>query len=674
MTINTYTREIGPLSVRADIVPGTLNEEARTVEVVWTTGARVKRYSWFDGPWYEELSTDPKHVRMARLESGRAPVLLQHNSWNPDAHQGVIERATIAKGEGRATLRFLKDDEDADKTWNKIRQGVLTSVSVGYDVHKMEKIEGGDETIPVYRAVDWEPYEISPVSMPADIGAHARSAPERRTVCEIITRGAEPQKEQHVKDKETTAPTSETARKKETEPVVDADALVKSERERIATITELARTHGLEKLADEHTRAGTTVDAFRKVVLDKLAERSEATGPGETPSGAIEAGTTEREKRLRGMTGWLIERAGLGDVFEQARQHKRLGHRFKDVSTDGGQFRGLTLLELARDCLERSGVNTRGMDKMQLVGRAFTQRGGGMQTTSDFAVLFEDAVHKMVLAAYATTPDTWRRFCRTDTVPDFRESKRYRSGALGVLDDVNEHGEFKNKAIPDGSVTSIQTGTKGNIIALTRQAIINDDLGALRDISTRAGRAGALTIESAVYALLAQNSGLGPTLDDGKTFFHADHGNINSTGSALGVVGLDADRVVMGLQRDPSGNEVLELRPYVLLVPLGLGGEARVINDMQYEDTTSKFQKPNKVRGLFRDIVDTARLSGTRRYLFANPMDVAAFTVVFLEGQGEAPMVESQDGWRVDGTEWKVRLDVSAQPFDPKGAVTNAGA
>lgn len=677
MAETLQTREVTPLSMRADVVPSSLNEDARTVEVVWSTGARVKRYDWFDGPFLEELSMDPKHVRMGRLESGRAPVLLQHNSYNPAAHQGVVERAAVQSGKGTATLRFLKDDADADKTWNKIRQGVLTSVSVGYTVHKVEETRGTDGSLPIRKAIDWEPYEISPVSMPAEPAAHMRSDTRVTNPCLFITRGEAPQKETKMPDE--TKPSAPGVDATRTQEQIDAAAAATraqlAERERANTIRVLAKRHNLpDEFSQRLIDTGAAVDAACSAILDELAKRSD-----EAPiqgNHRITAGEDQREKQLRGMSAALLARAGASDYFERASEHRKFGKLFKDVDTDGGEFRSYTLLDMARYLLEshRRG-STIGLSKMELVKRAIELRSGGMQSTSDFSVLFENALHKMMLAAYALADDTWRRFCGVDVVPDFRLSPRYRLGSFGVADDVNESGEFKSKAIPDGSKFQISTGTKGNIIAITRQAIINDDMSALSSVATQFGRSFGLTIEANVYALLNANSGLGPTQTDTNPFFHSSRANVNATGSALSVDGLDADRVVMGKQKDPSSNEYLNLRPAVLLVPLGLEGTANVINRAQFDTTTNKFQVPNKVVGLFRDVVGTPRLTDTtRRYLFANDPAAPAIKVVFLEGQGEAPVLESEQGFEVDGMRWRARLDVKAQMFDPKGAVTNAGA
>lgn len=675
MTVRSQTRDVPPLEMRADVVPGSLNEEARTVDVVWTTGARVKRYDWFDGPYYEELSTDPAHVRMGRLQSGRAPVFLGHNSYNPDMHQGVVERAAIKAGEGTATLRFLTGDPAADKTWNKIRQGVLTSVSVGYSVHKVEETRGTDGTLPVRKAIDWEPYEISPVAMPADPAAHMRSEHRQSNPCEFIIRGEAPHEEKTMSEEVKTPAPAATRTQEQIDAAAAEVRAQLAERERTKTILTLSRKHNLpEEFSQRLIDAGTTVDDSRAAILDELAKRSDAVKIS-SPQ-ALVGGEDARDKRLRGMGAAILVRAGAEDYFTRAAERPKFARHFKGVDLDGGEFRSFTLLDMARHLLEVGGVSTRGLSKLELVKRAIEFRSGGMQSTSDFSVLFENALHKMMLAAYALADDTWRRFCGTDTVPDFRASNRYRLGSLGVADDVNEGGEFKTKAIPDGSKFQISTGTLGNIIAITRQAIINDDMSALSSVSTQFGRSFGLTIETRVYALLNANSGLGPTQTDSQPFFHANRANVNATGSAISVDGLDADRVVMGKQKDPDSNEYLNMRPRVLLVPLGLEGTARVLNQSQFDPSVSgKIQIPNKVVGLFQDVVGTPRLTDTtRRYLFGNDPSAPAIKVVFLEGQGEAPVLESEMGFEVDGMRWRARLDVKAQMFDPKGAVTNAGS
>ena len=324
------------------------------------------------------------------------------------------------------------------------------------------------------------------------------------------------------------------------------------------------------------------------------------------------------------------------------------------------------LADMARASLARAGIKTDGMDKMQIVAASFTQG------TSDFPVLLENTMHKTLQAAYARAALTWSRFCATGSVSDFRAHNRYRTGSFGALDAVNELGEYVNKSIPDGEKGTITAATKGNIINISRTAIVNDDLGAFVGLSGMLGRAAARTVEADVYALLALNSGLGPTMGDTYTLFHANHSNI-TTSSALSMAAIDLDRVAMASQLDVSGNDYLDLRPSVLVLPIGLGGSARSINDALYDpDTANKLQKPNVVNGLFSDIVDTPRITGNRRYLFADAMEAPVLEVAFLDG-AQTPYLEVQNGFDVDGARYKVRLDYGVAAVDYRGAVTNAG-
>jgi HK97 family phage prohead protease len=689
------TQNIPALHLRAAVSPGSVNPEKRTAEVVFTTGAKVRR--GFFEKFYEVLSLDPAHVRMGRLNNG-APLLDTHRGMmgaGVASVLGVVENARIESGKGIATVRFAKaeDDSEADKVFRKVKDGILQNVSVGYRVHRFERIEDETEKIPTLRATDWEPYEISVVPAGEDDGAGFRGAKDEKdqdlNPCVFVTQEkramAEPTKPETTPKPSPTGESlsrvEEATRAAAAARVKDAEARAASEarareeertaeRERMVEIRNLVRMTKLgDELADKFVKDGTPLEEVRKVILEHLAASGDAIPT--TQHVRIGAGEDERDKFVRGASAWLFESSGVRDLIAEAA--KKYPERFRDVALDPGEFRGLKLYELARRSLERRGVKTGGMSQMEMVGMAFTYRAN-YQTIGDFPVLLETTMNKTLLAAYALQVDTWSRFCRAETLADFRASTRYRTGSLTVLDIVPEHGEFKNKAIPDGQKTPVSLQTYGNIVALSRQTIINDDLGALTDMAVKLGRAAKLTIESAVYTMINLNSGLGPTQTDAQPFFHANRFNVNATGSALTAAGIDADRVVMGAQKDVNNVDYIDLRPAVLLVPAGLAATARVLNGAPFDPLANMLQKPNPVQGLFRDVVDTPRLSSTRRYLLADPAIAPIIVVAFLEGLGQAPMVDAENGWRIDGVEWKVRLDAKAQMFDPKGGVTYAGA
>lgn len=693
MATRSVTRQIGPLAMRAAFAPATMNAEQRTAEMTWTTGARVKRTPWFDDPYYEELSTDPTHVRMSRLQNG-APLLDSHRAYSTDDVIGVVQGASLEGNRGKATVRFDKG-EAGSEVMRKVGDGIVTGVSVGYRVHKMQRMPDAEDGNRVYRAVDWEPYELTVAPMGADDGTGFRSATSGETnPCVIEERTMDP-----VIPTVTTPahpvppPAPAAAPAAVVVPVASPDhvrAAVLADRERVRRLQQIGQTFG-RTAADVAAAVdgGISIEVFTVASIDaRAAATPEAGGviSFHRQDPRIEAGRDSREKWEQGATAWIIERSGLGQLFAEARAmastpryaSARWARVFETIDLDPGEFRGDRMIDLAKRALVRSGDTSSGLMAMEIVGRAFMTRSP-TQGTGDFPLLLENVLYKVLLAQYMVTPDTWTLFCRTGSVQDFRASKRYRMGTFGSLSALNELGEFANKAIPDAERQSLTASTKGNIIGISRQAIINDDMGAFSSLATMLGRAAKLSIEVDVYALLAANAGLGPLMSDGLTLFHATHNNIG-TGSALGSAAIDADRVVMAVQRDPSGNEVLALTPAILVLPVGLGGTARQINAGQYDfdaltvagAARSTYAIANRVGGLFRTIVDTPRITGTRRYLFADPAVAPTIEVAFVDGQPQ-PFMDIQQGWRVDGVEWKVREDYGVAAVDFRGGVTNAG-
>jgi hypothetical protein len=179
--------EMPPLSVRALV--GSVNDDARTVELVFSTGAPVERMDWWTGKRYiERLSMEPSAIRLDRLNAG-GPLLDAHSSYSIQDQIGIVVEgsAKIIKKEARATVRFSRRDA-VEPIWQDVRDGVIKSVSVGYRVYKFEETQGKDNAIPTRLATDWEPFEVSLVPMPADFGAGVRAADVPLNPCEVITR------------------------------------------------------------------------------------------------------------------------------------------------------------------------------------------------------------------------------------------------------------------------------------------------------------------------------------------------------------------------------------------------------------------------------------------------------------------------------------------------------
>jgi hypothetical protein len=332
-------------------------------------------------------------------------------------------------------------------------------------------------------------------------------------------------------------------------------------------------------------------------------------------------------------------------------------------------FRGFTLMELAEDSLRRAGVSTAGMTRGQIVNAAMVGH-----TTSDFPKLLENVMHKLLIAAYTGAATTWQRICRLGDLTDFRAHPRYRVGTFSDIKEVNEAGRYEQGTISDAEKESITAKRKGRILVITREMVVNDDLRAIADAAQAVGAAATRTIDKDVYSLFTLNSNAGPTMGDGQPLFHATHNNIAGTGGAPTVVLVDQARVLMSKQTDPSGNDFIDLEPAVALSGKELGSTLRTLNDSQYDpDANNKLQRPNVVRGLFRDVVDTPRLAAAPWYLLADPNAEPVFEVGFVGGVRE-PRVEQQRAFASDGLEWKVVHEYGVAAIGWRGIVKNAGA
>lgn len=678
----------GILQTRAAFEPSTFDEKAGTVEVVFTTGARGLRRTWMDGTFYEELEVSERALDLSRLNNG-APLLDNHDRYSGvRAVLGVIEKAWIQGKEGRALVRF-SEREDVKPVKEDVKNGILRHTSVGYSIQKLEKVEEV-EKVPVYRATRWAPFEISLTPVGFDDKAVVRSQQDQEFhEVEIVSTAEENRAMPDPIAPAAAAPAAHppAAAAAVTQPPEDAtraaaELATRAERERATVIRSLVAKHKLgpdfeaRLLGDEKT-PGATLEKARAMILDELAARSDAQPPNANGQHVrVEAGEDEREKFRRGIEAALLVRAGVAGVVQAAKKTPVGAEVLRDVATDPGEFRWIrSYSDLARACLERSTGKSVRLSGDDLFAAALG-RSGAYATTSDFPVALAGVMHKTFLGAYLTAPDGWRSFAAVRPASDFRVQNFYRAGSFGPLQTLNEHGEIAQIAIPDVERSQYQVGTKAGRFAITRQVLVNDDMGVFNDVGARGGRAAGLTIERDVFALLALNGGLGPAMLDGNTLFHALHGNIGAQ-AALSVAAIDADAALMSRQTDVTGNEVLDLQPAVLLVERALRGTALNINDAEFDPdlvANKGSRVPNKCRGMFRSVVASPRFAAgaTRRYLFADPAQYPALIVAFLSGE-ESPKLESRWGFEVEGVEFKIVLDFGVAAVDWRPAITNAG-
>ena len=649
----------------ATIAPSTFNAETRSVEVVWTTGARGRRFDFWTGQAYEEeLVVSSEAVDLSRLNNGQAPVLNTHDAYELENVIGVVERAWIDGTEGRATVR-LSDREDIAGLVRDIETGIIKNISVGYNVRKYEIISAANRpdggTLPLYRAVDWQPAELSFVPIPFDAatGTRAATSAERGSECAFIPQQATqpaasqqtptvgataetPTEKGRSMSDETIAAGGTTAPAQPTQPAAPATDT------RAADIADLCARHGVPQLAAGMIRAGTSTADAGLQVLAELARRDAASGGHRNVTPRIETVQDEMQVRLAGIEQAILHRVSVGTQLDD----------------NGRRFRGMSLLEMGRSFLEAHGQRTEGMDRLTLASRMLHFRSGGMMGTSDFSSLFANVANKRLRSAYdenAGTYALWAR--RAPNAPDFKSMSVVQLAGAPDLLQTNEAGEFKYGSMSDGAETYAVL-TYGRIVTLTRQAIINDDLRAFERLVTAFGFAARRLENRTVYSQLTANAALA----DGTALFHANHSNL-ITSSALAIATLGAGRTAMRLQKGLQSEE-LNLAPAFLIVPATLEQTAYNLTSANYVPSTKAEINEFRVGGrtavtpVVEPVLDAN--SSTAWYLAANSAQVDTVEYCYLDG-AEGPVIESEVGFETDGVSYKCRLDFAAKAVDYRG-------
>lgn len=190
-------------------------------------------------------------------------------------------------------------------------------------------------------------------------------------------------------------------------------------------------------------------------------------------------------------------------------------------------YNAMTLRELARASLVDRGISVSGQNAMSMVGLAFTH------SSSDFGQILIDVAHKSLLKGWETAAENFDQFTSHGTLTDFRAAKRVGLGDFGYLPQVGEGEEYTYGTIGDEGA-SVALATYGQLFAITRQAILNDDMNLLTKIPEKMGQAARATIAKLVFALLTGNA----IAQDGKALFDASHKN-TLTGAALDVTSID---------------------------------------------------------------------------------------------------------------------------------------
>lgn len=645
---------------------GRVDPEARTVPASLSSETPVSR--WFGN---EILVHDAGAVNLTRAADG-LPMLWDHDGGQPI---GLVENVRLVDGKLRGDLRFSNNPK-AKEVFQDVLDGFLKNISIGYSVDRWEETANSEDV----RVTGWTLLEASVVSVPSDatVGMY-RSFPGENPMTEERNPAGNV-------GEIPAGPVIELAKITRAHSIAKqagAAEAIQAERKRITdldSVFSLGAVRGLAadlvaSLRAQAIDGGWSPDQARATLLEALsgesaplidygavqdrpaATRALPAAPANAPRPLATPRVTEDslDKFFRGAEEGILVRACIITDKETVRSAR-----------EGGMY-GKRLSTLAGDFLRLQGVDTARLSDDQIATRAIATRSGAHgQTTADFTYLLANVANKALLMGFDEAPETWATWTRRGQLPDFKTADRINMSGFTGLSEVAEDGEITYGKFTDRKET-IKLVQYAKKYRMSRQLLINDDLGGLTQVPRLMGRAANRKIGDVVYALLDST---GPTLTQDSTALWntATHKNYVAAATAPTVSTLNTAITAMAKQTDPNTSAVLNIRPRYLVVPVALEATARVLMGAVYDPAGSAGTlTPNPFSGRF-EVVTDARLDGqtngaTAWYLFADPNLFDTFEVAFLNGVAEPYLRENQP-WDGQGVEYVTGIDFGVSALD----------
>lgn len=347
---------------------------------------------------------------------------------------------------------------------------------------------------------------------------------------------------------------------------------------------------------------------------------------------------------VRRQTDALLARATGGELPAEARD-----------------FAHMSFMDLARDALTRSGVSVRGMSADEVLQRA-------AHGTSDFPLVVSNVAGKIALDAYRAAESPLKKLSRKRTLSNFKESTSIRLGGMGRLEPLTEQGEFTATSRAENG-EKMRLGTFGRRFDVSRQLIIDDDLGLLNDIVSALGEAAAQT-EADLLVDLLTNPG---NLSDGTAVFDMSRKNLHQVAldgdSPTAWDGLSDMRADMRRVTDLEGKTIVGATPRFLLVGPELEGDAEKLMASNLSPIA-----PGDVNPIKLEVLVEPRLGEAKTFwLFADPASRPTLAHAYLAG-AEGPQIQRQEAWNTLGLSFRAFLDFGAAWLDWRGASKSTGA
>lgn len=686
MAVRNFTRA-DPAEGEATAAP------AARFELVFAAGAPVRRYDWNNGRYYlEQLEVTPEAINLDRLERG-APLLNSHYAYSLEDQIGVCDQPIVAAGVGTVQTQLSRRDSVRGIVQD-LEDRVIRNVSVGYARDAIEMVAPSNEAgMWIYRITRWTPMEVSLVAIPADMDCQVRSEGEHlqdnegRTLrtypCVITDTGHPIPTAGNPAATQTRNFESATMTPEEILAAAAAAALATRSAPAAPDQAEAARAAGMQAERTRQTEiraavqaarstlgvdadalstrlidAGTGIDEARREVLEALTQRSNATAS----RGATSIRTVSDEVE--------VTRSRMVDAIALRAQPGRtqLGDRAIDVA-GARAFRGMDLIDMARRSIAMAGGTADGLTRREIALAALNldsdaTRAAGMHGTSDFTNVLANTVSRSLRAAYTQAPRSFTGWARRSSNKDFREKAVTQLSELSKMQKTKEGGEYKYLTFGD-SAEKYSLSKYGGIIAITWEALVNDDMSAFDRLPLMIAEEAAALEGDIVYGILSANAALA----DAVALFHADHSNLAGAGAAINLTTLGAARAAMRKQTGPQGR-VLNLEPAFLIVGPDKEMEAYQYTSAQF--VAAKNVDINPASNTQLEVVVESRIAGNAWHLAASPGRIDTVEYAYLEGE-EGLFTERKEGFEVDGLMIKARHVFAAKAIDHRGLYKNAG-
>lgn len=620
---------------RASVRAASFNATTGSFSAVIATETPVQRRD-YNGDYLEVLSIKPGAIRLARLQSGAAPVLDSHRAASTRDQVGTVTGARIENGKLVADAR-LSSRDDVRPIASDLAGGTPPNVSIGYRVFASAESRTPDGTLVITRT-DWEPFEMSFTPIPADPKTYVRS--QKGNVMDPEDQPLEFETRDDIE--------IEQARGTDTD---NQSVRTMSDRHAREVYTIAARGGLSADFARQHIDAGGTLKEFREKVIRHRADEADRN-------------MISNISPAEGGAQTFANPDFLGRAIEGALYARMAGTAPEGASVE---LMGRSMLDMGALLLQARGERVSWASRDRLASQMLSRDLGGMHSTSDFPNLLTGAGNRILLDAYKAAECPLKALAKRRDANDFRAISMLRLSEAARLSEVSENGE-----VTYGSRSETKEGfavkTYAKIFSMSRQAIINDDLGAFADSNVAWGRASAETEADLLVALFTANSGAGINLDDDNPVYTTGRKNKAAAGTLIDVTNLGAARQAMREAKGLDGKTPISVTPKHLVVGAAKETEAEQVLAAL---AAAQVSEVNPFSGKLILHVEP-RFTGNAWRLFADPAEVTTIVIAYLNGNA-GPILASREGWSTLGAEFRAVLDFGCGIADWRGTYLNAG-